>query len=191
MVLWMKELTEITLLDFIFSQQDRIGNIDYKWAFYWLDGQGNVQSQGVDTDLPRKKMGQISVPENIKAYNPVLVQRTFMGDNDAGGRVAYTNFTKRTKMLENIRHYNSKTYARLLALNEDLQSKGEIYHYISENFKVDASNLKQIVNNTKLATDIMKASCQAGKLQFDLKPKDFMKGEDTLESVNCSTGEVQ
>ncbi len=37
---WMRDLVDITLLDYIFSQQDRIGNIDYLTYWYWVeDGQ--------------------------------------------------------------------------------------------------------------------------------------------------------
>lgn len=37
MLSWMQDLTEITLLDYIFSQQDRIGNIDYVEHWYWIE----------------------------------------------------------------------------------------------------------------------------------------------------------
>jgi hypothetical protein len=191
MVVWMKELAEITLLDFIFSQQDRVGNIDYKWAFYWVDQAGKGQSEGVDSKLPRRRMNQIAVPEAIKAFNPILMQRTFIGDNDAGGRVAYTNFTKRTKMLENIRHYNSELYAHLMELDADLKAQGPIYQFVVENFKLDAGGIKQIVNNTRLAADIMRSSCTAGLLQFDLRPNPYMQGKETLEAVDCTTGAVR
>jgi hypothetical protein len=33
MVFWMRDLADITLLDYLFGQQDRIGNIDY--LTYW------------------------------------------------------------------------------------------------------------------------------------------------------------
>ena len=36
MAFWMQELTEIVLLDFIFSQQDRVGNIDFTPYWYWV-----------------------------------------------------------------------------------------------------------------------------------------------------------
>ena len=35
MVLWMNEVSEIAILDYIFNQQDRIGNIDFIW--YWIE----------------------------------------------------------------------------------------------------------------------------------------------------------
>ena len=41
MMFWMTELSEICLLDYIFSQQDRPGNIDYRWVWYYLDRQAS------------------------------------------------------------------------------------------------------------------------------------------------------
>lgn len=102
-VYWMKELTEITVLDYIFSQQDRIGNIDFQWNWVYVKD-GVVESERVKDDryqnLGRLSMAKIPVPPELKAYNPILLQRTSMGDNDAGGKVQYANFTKSTQMLE-------------------------------------------------------------------------------------------
>jgi len=36
MAFWMNKLTEITLLDYSSSQQDRTGEIDYLSYWYWL-----------------------------------------------------------------------------------------------------------------------------------------------------------
>jgi hypothetical protein len=191
MVLWMKELTEMTLLDFIFNQRDRVGNIDYKWIFYWLKASGEVQRYNIDSDFARRHQSQIKVPAEIKAFNPLLVQRTILGDNDAGGRAAYTNYTKTTKVLEGFRHYNSSLYKKLLELNHDLQTKGPIYNYLKANFKLPKAHFDLIVSNAKAATGILKASCESGRLQFDLRAKEFLAGQNTLETLNCETGEVR
>ena len=43
----MRELLEITLLDYMLGQQDRIGNIDYSWHWFWLqDGKLELLSEG-------------------------------------------------------------------------------------------------------------------------------------------------
>ena len=90
MVFWMQELTEITLLDFIFSQQDRIGNIDYLSYWYWVD----------DGEVRRMHASSGEVPSEIAPFHPIKLRRTQLNDNDAGGRVPYANFTKKTGMLE-------------------------------------------------------------------------------------------
>ena len=51
-VFWMKDVLEITLLDYILGQQDRIGNIDYTWRWFWIED-GKLQSRGAHhQDVP-------------------------------------------------------------------------------------------------------------------------------------------
>jgi hypothetical protein len=186
MMYWMKELTEIVLLDFIFSQQDRIGNIDYQWQWYWVEG-GKVQSQDEKSKNSRRDMGSIKPPAEIAAFSPVLLQRTFLNDNDAGGRVEYANFAKKTGMLQKLRHFSADTYTRLLQLNQDLQAGGASLQYIRDNFPLDNGQVNQIIKNTRLATEILQDTCSLGKLRFDLDaPKDFfLSGNVTVATPPC------
>ena len=43
MMFWMTELSDILLLDYIFNQQDRPGNIDYTWVWYYLRSKRPVE----------------------------------------------------------------------------------------------------------------------------------------------------
>src|SRR5207253_1975765 len=92
--LWMKELSEIVILDYIFSQQDRVGNVDYRWFWIFKDGTGKVQMMKVDSALGLLKKSALKPPAEIAGFNPVLVQKTAIGDNDAGAMVSYANFAK-------------------------------------------------------------------------------------------------
>ncbi|MCO5113642.1 MAG: hypothetical protein M9899_05660 [Bdellovibrionaceae bacterium] len=174
MALWMKELTEIVILDHILNQQDRIGNIDFRWYYYWVDAEGKVQSQkledanGDNVDTLRSLMSKIVYPQEVDGAKTVLVQRTRINDNDAGVYRGYTNFTKRTKMLQNIRHIDQDTYDRLLALNEDFQNQGPIYQLLKTEFHITDQDLALMVTNTLEATEILKSTNAAGKLLFDL-----------------------
>ena len=176
MVYWMKELTEIVLLDFIFSQQDRVGNIDFTPYYYWAD----------TDDLKHKKAkhhepGDASVPEDAK-----LIRRTNLNDNDAGGRVQYANFAKSTQMLEKLRHVGADTYQQLIALDRDLQNNGPIYEWVSTSLGLNDGQINQIVKNTSLAAGILKSTCNAGKLRFDLSPKEFfLTGTVIEQNIAC------
>ncbi len=182
MIYWMRELTEIVLLDYIFSQQDRVGNIDYRWAWYWIEA-GMVKKQWYESKQSRKRMRSQSPPATIRQFSPVLIQRTCLNDNDAGGRVPYANFAKKTGMLQKLRHISAKTYTKLIQLDQDLQSQGAIYRYIEENFILDAGQRRQIVKNTHLAADILKDTHEIGKLRFDLdNPKKFLLTEKVKET---------
>ncbi len=157
MVFWMKDLIEITLLDYIFSQQDRIGNIDYTKV--WL--------AATDGQLKR---GSGHHSKNSTAQQ---IKQTHLNDNDAAGRYSYANYTKKTGMLEVIRHYNAKTYQQLMKLDSDFSQQGELYHYLSQTFGLSKKQRDMIVNNTKMAADIMRGHCQSGRLIFDLEPEQF------------------
>ena len=178
MVFWMKELTEITLLDYIFSQQDRIGNIEYLSYWYWVD----------DGKLMSKPASGTQVPEEIAAYHPINLRRTQLNDNDAGGRVQYANFTKKTGMLEKIRHYSADTYRRLIGLDNDFSKQGELYAYVRDTFGLAEDQFRQIVNNTREAADILRTSCQSGKLRFDLDPETFLiTGKADEQKIDCDS----
>ena len=187
-VYWMRELTEITIMDYIFSQQDRVGNIDYEWKWVYVDG-GEVKDKDVKgpaKDFPRTKMSQIPVPPELAPFKPILVQRSSIGDNDAGGRVQYANFTKKTEMIQKIRHIAGDTYRRLIHLAADLRSKGELYQHIAKNFTLSPKQIDQIVVNTQEVASILKKTCEARKLRFDLNPEAMLLGQNTEESVDCS-----
>ncbi len=176
MVFWMKELTEITLLDYIFSQQDRVGNIDYLTYWYWVD----------DGTIRRMPASGTQLPDKIAAQHAIRIRRTQLNDNDAGGRIPYANYTKKTGMLEKIRHYNADTYRRLQRLAEDFDSRGELYGYVRDSFGLSKSQLEQVVNNTRLAAGILRDSCHAGKLRFDLDPDALLlTGKVKEQQLDC------
>jgi hypothetical protein len=176
MGVWMKELSEIVILDYIFSQQDRVGNVDFKWYYYWIDAEGKVQSEKIDSDESRANMAKIEYPKEVEGAPTQLIQRTRINDNDAGGKVQYTNFTKSTEMLQKLRHLSRDTYDKLLALDADLQSQGPVYQYLSTQFTLKPDQIAQIVKNTSEAAAILRTSVEAGKVQFDLlSVKDLFK----------------
>ncbi len=169
---WMQDLIEITLLDYIFSQQDRIGNIDYVEYWHWIeDGKLRIAEDK---------------PETERANAPQKIRRTWLNDNDAGGKIRYANFTKKTGMLEKIRHYNPKTYKRLMTLDSELQNQGELYHYVRGTFGLSTAQFNQIVDNVHKAANILRSACQAHKLRLDLDPDSFfLTGRGVEEQTFC------
>jgi len=195
MVLWMNEVSEIAILDYIFSQQDRVGNIDYQWYWSYVDANGEVKADRVKDDafksLSRLSMGKIKMPAEIAARNPILVQKTAIGDNDAGGLLQYANFTKTTGMLEGMRHLNKDTYQRLLKLAQDFKAKGVNYQVLkSESALLNATEgnkrFLQTTGNTILAAGILEKNCRAGLLRLDLVSfKKAMKNELQTSATSC------
>ncbi len=176
MAYWMKELTEIVLLDFIFSQQDRVGNIDYTPYYYWTE----------NGKLKRKKAREHAGRDASVPADAILINRTNLNDNDAGGRVQYANFTRSTQMLEKLRHMDEETLRKLSALGRDRRNGGEIYRWLESSLGLSAREVKQVVKNTAAATDILQATCRKGEMRFDLHPREFLEtGKVTPAKVDC------
>jgi hypothetical protein len=176
MAYWIQDLTEITLLDYIFSQQDRVGNIDYVAYWHWAEGD-QVRVAEADGASP---------PPAVAGRNPQLIHRSWLNDNDAGGKVKYANFTKKTGMLEKIRHYNPRTYRQLIALDDDLAAKGKLYAYLRDTFGLTEVQLAHAVTGVHEASAILRSSCKAGKLRFDLDPDAFLAtGKAVAQKVDC------
>jgi hypothetical protein len=176
MVYWMTDLTQIVLLDFILSQQDRVGNIDYVEQWVWVDN-GLLKSRkavahGDESD---------PLPEGA-----VRIKRTHLNDNDAGGRVEYANFAKSTGMLDDIHHFPARTWQQLMKLEADLKAEGPLHAYLKTSFGLSDRQFAQLVKNTLLAAATLRMQCQAGVIQFDLDPEAFiLTGTVPPETLDC------
>jgi hypothetical protein len=114
------------------------------------------------------------VPEDIKKNSRyVLIQKTQLNDNDAAGR-KYTNFTKKSGLLEKIRHVNAKTYSQLIRLANDFQAKGELYNYLRDTFYLSSTYTDMIAQNAIQAAQILKATCKSGAMKFDLDAEGYV-----------------
>jgi hypothetical protein len=191
MVVWMQDLLEMAVLDFILSQQDRIGNVDYIWAWAYLeDGKVHYQNlTGPEAYLTRVDMAKIdlSVPYDLIGKKAHLVQRTILGDNDAGGLVGYANFTKSFQVLEDIRHMNPRIYLQLQRLAKDIEKNGELKSYLKDNFVLGKADYTSLLKNIRLAASILRSSCKQGLLRFDLDLPSYISNNGQVQTapVNC------
>jgi len=168
MMFWMQEMSEIVLMDYIFGQQDRPGNIDYLWMWYSVDDKGELKSTRVDSQVARPEMGSISLPDEIKSRGKYyLIQKTQINDNDAAGR-EYANFTKKFGLLEKLRHIYAATYRQLIRLAKDYRAKGPLYNYLNDTFYMPPVYTNLIIRNSIEAAQIVQSACKAGTMRFDL-----------------------
>lgn len=186
MVLWMKEMSDILLLDYIFNQQDRPGNVDYLWVWCSVDGSGKLQAAKVDSEVARTGMDSIQLPDELKQTSRhFLLQKTQSNDNDAGGR-KYSNFTKKFGLLEKQRHLNAVTYRQLVRLARDFQAKGPLYAYLRDTFDLSSAYVDGVAQNTIQAAEIMKTACKSNSMKFDLDPDAFLTtGKIQATPVDC------
>jgi hypothetical protein len=173
---WMRDLFDIVLLDHLLSQQDRVGNIDFTRHWLWVED-GRVRSLPASGRQP---------PPELAAKQPLLLQRTELGDNDAGVRTSYLNFARRTGMIAALRHAPPDTYRRLIALANDLQARGPLHDQLRSSYGFSDAEFAHVVANTVDAADTLRASCKAGRLRFDLDPDAFLRdGRTDAVKVDC------
>lgn len=176
MAFWMTELSEIVVMDFIFSQQDRVGNIDYVDYWYWVED-GNVEHARASGGEP---------PDSVRALDPVKIRRSVINDNDAGGRVPYANFAKSTGMVGNLRHFRAETYVRLQRLAQDFEESGPLYEWLRSSFGISERQIAQVVNNTLEASRMLRSACESGRLRFSLDPHAMLRtGASVEKDVAC------
>ena len=161
---WMKELLEITLLDYVLGQQDRIGNIDYSWRWFWLQ----------DGKLESKRAHGSEMPSDLAEFQPLRLRQSAINDNDAGVRRGYANFAMKTGMLEKLRHYNPHLYKRLAHLADDLRSEGVIYQWFVNSSGLGSKEIESIRERTLKAFALLQSDCKSGSLKLDLEPGEFL-----------------
>lgn len=176
MVWWMRELVDITLLDHILGQQDRIGNIDYLTHWVWVQD-GQVRQRRADGAQP---------PPDIAAFGPTLLKRTELGDNDAAVRISYANFTQRTGMLDRLRRYPRETYAKLVALARDFEALGPLHAHVRTSYGLSEPEFRRVAANVRSAAEILQGHCRGGRLRFDLDPAAWMRDGDVAAArIDC------
>jgi hypothetical protein len=183
-------LSDILLSDYIFNQQDRPGNIDYTWVWYYFDPSGQSKSIRVDSEASRLAMKSVETPTEAKnSPRSFLIQKTQINDSDAGGR-KYTNFTKQFGLLEKLHHFNAVTYRQLIRLANDFQVKGPLYRYLQDTFDLHDAYTVAIANNVIQAALILKRTCTDGGLKFDLEPDAYLAAVQVQPlEVDCEAGQ--
>ena len=151
-----------------------MGNIDYVWRWYWVDADGKVQHDKVHSKVPRSRMNSLSYPTSCASSIPCL-QRTWIGDNDAGLSRRYANFSAQTGMVSNLRHFDAGVYRRLMALSHDFQQRGPMSDFLAGENGLKPAQLELMMKNTIDVARILEANCRSGKLRFDLNPMKFLK----------------
>ena len=173
-VFWMREVLEISLLDYLLGQQDRIGNIDFTWRWYWLED-GKLESDSAHGH---------EAPEELAPLNPVRLRRSAINDNDAGVRRGYANFAKKAGMLDGLRHYHAGTYYKLGKLARDLAEKGPAWNWLTGPAGLSPREVDAISARASEAFTLLQTDCDSGNLKLDLDPA-VMLGAPALEALSC------
>lgn len=183
-VVQMKDVSDLVLLDTLLNQQDRIGNIHYKFYWYLINPQtGKVERNKSDAKWDN---GIIKVPEeesrSMSGKQAVLLKEMVLKDNDCG--VIKSNMMKKVNALEKIRHMSYNTYRRFLAFAQNLNDAG-MKSYFKEEMLFTAADLASLMDNTQKAKQILMQKCQSGDLQFDVDLENYAPGA-VAPSISCT-----
>jgi hypothetical protein len=175
---WASEIIEIVLLDYLLGQQDRIGNIDYQWRWFWIDGD-RVDSRPSHSSQP---------PEDLATLRPVRLKATWLNDNDAGVRSGYANFARLTTMLDGFRRFDPSLYQRIQQLAEDFREQGPVYQAIKTDYRIRSKELASIDQRLAEIETLLSDACRLGALRWDMDPVTIIGGAiEAPVDVSCDS----
>jgi hypothetical protein len=165
-VVQMQDITELLVMDYLMSQQDRFGNVHEIDYFYFPK----------DGGFDRVKKSKVDDKEVPMPAGAVPVKKMLLKDNDCGGP-AKTNHVKNAGLTDQMRHMNAKTYAHLRWLAQNFGPNMDIPKlFASEAFFVQADIDMLRKNLTDLAAKFHD-NCTASKLLLDLDFGDHLAGK--------------
>lgn len=183
-VVQLKDVSDMILLDFILSQQDRIGNIHYKYYWYYLNPQNSQHILRKKSKASIKK-DVLIVPENETAEmagkQAVLLKQMILRDNDCG--IINSNMMRKHGALEGVRHFSPQTYQKFMALAKQLE-KSDSDDYLKNELFFTEMDIKKVKDNVARAKQILVSKCRSGELHFDLDLTSYTPG-GRIPQVAC------
>lgn len=177
----MKDVSDMVLLDTLLNQQDRIGNIHYKFYWYAFSLNNPGQIEKIKTDA-KWSNGQVVIPKSEKeamtGRTAVLVKEMLLKDNDCG--VKKDNMMRKVGALEKVRHLSYLTYFQFMKFNESLSSSATKDYFMTE-LLFSRADFESLQDNSAKARDILKSNCRAGRLRFDVDLVDYVSGNPIIQ----------
>ncbi len=183
-VVQMKDIAEMVILDTLFNQQDRIGNIHFKFVWYKLVQNPETKEYSVEQKKSKAEVAankvSVIIPENEKHYESegyFLIKELLLKDNDCG--VAKQNMMKDLNLVTKLRHMSRSSYQSLLAFNEKATTP-EVIDWMKSTLQMTEqdigikANPKGFLNNLKYVVTSLQANCKSGALKLDVDLKDVL-----------------
>lgn len=202
-VVQMKDVSDMVLLDTLLSQDDRIGNIHFKFRWYYMENGKLVEKKsearravrGEDGKINYRGVFQAIVPTEelaaMKAVNGVLVKEMLLKDNDCGVDMSPTkngsprrgNMMRIVSAIEQLRHMSGETYTNFMRFAATVKSnKDQIKQYFMTDLKFQDIDFEgkrmSFMANLEKAQSVLYANCKAGLLKLDLDKKQYLPGQE-------------
>jgi hypothetical protein len=191
---YMKDTSEMLILDYLMRQNDRFGNIHQRNYLFSFEG-GRVVTE--------KYKGNTDQVSKVNRGTAVVIPKMLLKDNDCGmvnphksvngvvvGAVRYgsiVEYNPRNKafntsryahnFLNSIYHIAPKTYEKVMWLEKYVNTEYGKLHFIDE-LRFSISDFKYFKQRVEQLSQFLYDRCEAGKLHIDLDHTAFMNGED-------------
>jgi hypothetical protein len=172
MLYQLKDYSDMLVIDYILSQEDRFGNMAYKDYYYFINDAGEIQRSRI-----RDSESELSTEQSDP--NLYKVRRLVLKDNDCG--VNRLNRTKQSKIMSKIRHMSLNTYQSLLKLEANIETEN-LEHFFKNELLFstkDWENFEHAIQNLK---SILQKNCRSGRLSLDLNPQRKILSLETIDS---------
>lgn len=161
-----KDISEMLVMDYLMSQQDRFGNI-HAIDYYYFPKDG-----GFD----KVKKSKVDDGETPKPAGAVLVKKMILKDNDCGGPQK-TNHVKNTGLIDSMRHMNAKLYANVQWMAANFTAGTEVPKFFVSEALFGQKDIDMLRGNLAALAPKLKAACTSGKLLLDADLGDHLAGK--------------
>lgn len=123
---YVEDFTNLVIVDYIFNERDRNGNIEAKFYYHYVDEEGDLRWQDED---------KWDDDDKAKHPNAVRVERLILKDNDDGLRWDKFGKLNMSPIIYEIRHMDPIMYSRmqwLAGLMSDEVTNAEVKKYFVE-----------------------------------------------------------
>lgn len=211
----MKDAVDMIILDTIFGQQDRFGNVHSLHTFLTTkdgvleklslkDVEKMIEDNGTEEEQNKFKEAK-KMPSDwrkeVEARNKALLavvskylqrnQITFAHSQeiflkDNDCGLKGSNVFKAHKLIEGVRHINKTTYLQLMRLHHKVAS-GEMDNvFWSQTLLMNDKELGEFKAGLEYVAQTLLQKCQAGKLFLDLNITEHFSKQTSAEAVNCT-----
>lgn len=202
----MKDAADMIILDTIFGQRDRMGNMAaYDVYLTQVNGKIEVYDNGDIKDLikesgqaqfeemrkqakshsskDKKRQALITVAASFLKGNGLpfaKAQRALMKDNDCG--LKRENYFRANDMIEGVYHVSRSTYDQLMKLAQVVDS-GQADGFLINNLVMNSTEMDEFKTNLKFVARHLNQKCIGGRLFLDLNVKSHFAGTNQADGT--------
>jgi hypothetical protein len=159
-----RDYTDMIILDHVFNQIDRMGNIHQKTYYHSIDDQGRLTWSGKESP------------------GAVPLKRLVMKDNDDGLKWKIRSIISAIGLVDEIRHLDPTVYARtqwLAGLMTDPATRDAVKQWFVQSVRVSEGHYDVVRGRFLEVADKFKKRHDSGQLQLDLDLAAAVQGVTT------------